>query len=115
MISQVAPTPFSLTFSESTGAISSSESTRRLWKLFRWWFPSRQRHCFRWIFLSKQGLRALTNPHVTCGSGFFDYFLFDSALVFVDYFWIKRGCVLSRIQASPMEGVSLMILEAAST
>jgi hypothetical protein len=34
MISQLAPTLFLLTFSESTGAASSSESTRHLWKLF---------------------------------------------------------------------------------
>jgi hypothetical protein len=45
-------------FSESTGAGSSSESTRHLWKVFRWWFLSRQqsfvdyflvnRGCGRW-------------------------------------------------------------------
>jgi hypothetical protein len=34
-ISESAPTPFSLTISESTGVVSASESTRHLWKVFR--------------------------------------------------------------------------------
>jgi len=53
---QAAPTPFSLTFSESIRAGSSSESTRHLWKLFRWWFLSRQQLSFCWLFLSEEGL-----------------------------------------------------------
>jgi hypothetical protein len=52
MIFLSVSTPFSLTFSESKGASNSSESTRYLWKLFRWWFLSRQQLSFRGLFLS---------------------------------------------------------------
>jgi hypothetical protein len=58
MIFQSAPTPFSLTFSESTWAASSFESTRHLWKVFRWWFSSRHLwKVFRWRFPSRHRLR----------------------------------------------------------
>jgi hypothetical protein len=114
MILKTAVAQFSLTVSKSTRAWHADESMHHLWKLFRWRFPSRHRLHFHWLFLSKQGLRALMNQRVTCGSGFVDYFWFGSGLVFVDYFWIKRG-VLSRIQASPMEGVPLTISELVPT
>jgi hypothetical protein len=65
MISQSPPTQFSLTFSNSTGVVSTSESTRHLWKVFRWWFLSRQRTSFRWLFLSHQELLVLINPRVS--------------------------------------------------
>jgi len=45
----------------------------------------------------------MMNPRVTFG------------ICFVDYFWIKRGCVLSQIQASHTEGVSLIFPESALT
>jgi hypothetical protein len=52
----------------------------------------------------------LTNTRITCGSGFVDDFWVGISLVFVDYFWIKRGCVLSRIQASPVESFRWRLL-----
>jgi len=107
MISESATTLFSLNISNSTGAASSSESTRHLWKLFRsfflvnkscgtskstrhlrkvfwWWFPSRHRLRFLWLFLSQQGLRALPNPRVTFGS------------CFVHFFVVNKGCGASK-------------------
>jgi hypothetical protein len=36
MISESAPTPFLLNFSESTGVASASEYTHHLCKVFRW-------------------------------------------------------------------------------
>jgi len=72
--SQSAPTLFSFTFSESTRAGSYFETTRPLWKVFRWWFRSQQRCNFCWLFLSQQGLWVLPNPRVTCGSCLVDFF-----------------------------------------
>jgi len=54
MISESAPTLFSLTKSESTGAMWADEFTCHLWRRFRWWFLSRQRLSFPWLFLSRQ-------------------------------------------------------------
>jgi hypothetical protein len=50
---QAAPALFSLTFSESIQAARASEYTRHIWKVFRWWFLSRQQFSFRWLFLSE--------------------------------------------------------------
>jgi len=102
-------------FSESTGAASASESTRHLWKVFRWWFPSQLRLRFRWLFLSKQGLRALPNQSVTFGRFFGDDFPVGFDSVFVDFFWVKRGWQLFRIHASPLKVVSVMISESTTT
>ena len=95
MISEAASTLFSLNISKSTRATSSSKSTRRLWKVFRWWFPSRLRVPFCWLFQSQQGLRALPNPRVTLWS------------CFVDFFRVNRCFELFRIHTSPFEVVSL--------
>jgi hypothetical protein len=51
MISEATTTQFSLTISDSTGVVCSHESRRHMWKLFLWWFLSRQRLSFRWLFL----------------------------------------------------------------
>jgi len=106
---------FSLTVSKSTGARHADESMRHLWKLFRWWFPSPHRLSFRWLFLRKQELRALSNPRVTFGRCLGDDFWVGSDLVFVDLFWVNRGCERFWIHASPLEGVSVIISESAAT
>jgi hypothetical protein len=89
MISKLTPSQFSLTFSESTGAAGAHESMCHLWKVFRWWFLSRQRLSFCWLFISQQRLCSLRNPRVTCGSGFVDDFWGDNDSVFINYFWAK--------------------------
>jgi len=99
MFLESAKTQFSLTISESLGAFYADESTRHLWKQFRW------------LFLSQQGLCAVTNPCLTYGSSFVDDFWVCSNSVFVDYFLVNRGIVRSQIQASPVEAISLMISE----
>jgi hypothetical protein len=109
MISESASTQLSLPISQSKGAGSADESKRHLCNLFHWRFPRRHRLCFRWLFLCQQRLRALTNPRVTCGSGFHDDFWAGSESVFVDYFSVNRCCGRWRIQTSPLESVSLMI------
>ena len=81
---------------------------RQLWKQFRWWFLSRQRNSFPWLFLSQQGLCALTNPCVSSGNSFGDDFLVGNETVFLDYFLVNRGYVLWRIHASALEIVSVM-------
>jgi hypothetical protein len=104
---QSTPTPISLPFSESTRTVSASKSTRHLWKMFRWWFSSRHRLCFHWLFLSQQGLAALLNPAVTIKRSFSDDFWVDNILVFVDYFWVNRGWGRWRIHASPLKDMLL--------
>ena len=110
-----APTQFSLTFSKSTGAASTSESTHHLWKVFRWLFLSQQRLTFRWLFVSQQGLWALTNPRVTFGISFVDDFEDGSGSIFIDFSYVNRGWACWRIHASPLEVVSLTIPQSAST
>jgi len=102
---------FSLTVPKSTGAGRAEESTCHLWNLFRWRFPSCHGLSFCCLFLSQQGLRALPNPRVSFGWFLGDDFWVGSELVFVDYFWVKRGCWRLQIHASPLESVSLMISE----
>jgi len=98
MISQAAPTPFSLTFFESIGGASSSECKCHLRKLFHW------------VFLNQQGLRALPNPRVTFGRCFGDDFAVSTDSIFVDFFWVNRGCELFWIHTSPLEVVLLIFL-----
>jgi hypothetical protein len=69
------------------------------WKQFRCWF------------LRLQGLFALSNPCVTCGSSFVDDFWDGSDSVFVDNFWARMCSLRCRIHASPVEAVLLMISE----
>ena len=85
-ISKTTGSQFSLTVSKSSPAGSADESMRHLWKVFRWWFLSRQRLSFCWLFLSQEGLWALTNPSVTFGIGFVDDFEDDSDSVFINSF-----------------------------
>jgi len=101
----------SLMIFESTEVVYATESTRHLWKQFHWWFLSRQRLSFRWLFLSQHGLFTLPNPHVTFESCFVDVFGVCKDSVFVDYFWVTRGFLRWRIHASLMEAVSLTISE----
>jgi hypothetical protein len=88
---------------DSTGDVCGQESRHHLWKYFHWWF------------LSLQVLCTLSNQRVTFGIGFIDDFLLGSDLVFVYYFLVNRGCVRCRIQASPLQAVSLKISESAAT
>jgi hypothetical protein len=112
---------------------------RHPWKQFRWGFLSLQRLGFHWLFMSPQGLFALSNPCVTLGSSFrwwflspqglflllnpcvprgssfVDNFWVGSDLVFIVVFWVHRGCWRCRIHASPMEAVSLRISKSTTT
>ena len=60
-------TQFSLTTSESTVALCADESTRYLWKRFRWRFVSRKQLSFPWLFLSQMRLCVVSNPNITFG------------------------------------------------
>jgi hypothetical protein len=91
MISKSTPTQF-FDFSESTRVAIADESTRYVWKAFWWRFLRHHRLSFLWIILSQQGLWALTNPRVTCGSGFVDDFWVGNDLVLVEFFWVHRAC-----------------------
>ena len=102
---------FSLTFSKPTGVGRFDKSTRHLWKLFRWRFPNRHRLSLCWLFLSEQGLRALSNHGVTFGMFLGDDFGVGSEPVFVDYLWVNMGCGSWQIHASPLESILLMISE----
>ena len=160
MISESAATQFLLTIFESQGlwamtnprvtfescffdfflvnrGCGACKSTCHLWKVFQWRFPSRHRFCFRWLFLSQQGLRGLPNhasPSKVVSLTFseskgaggssestrhllkvFQWWFLRRQQPSFCYFWIKKGFVLLRIQASPMEGVPLMISESAPT
>jgi hypothetical protein len=79
--------------------------------LFHWRFPSRQRLRSRWHFLSQQGLRAFPNPRLTFQRCLGDDFWVGNNSIFVDYFWVNKGCGSWRIHASALESVSLMISE----
>jgi len=46
---------------------------------------------------------------------FVDDFPFSTDLVFVDFFWVNKGCERFWIHASPLEGVQVMIYESAGT
>jgi len=102
-------------FCDSTGAVCADKSRHDLWKRFRWGFLNRQWLSFPRLFLSQQGLCALKNPRVTCGSGLVDDFQGDNDSIFLDYILLNRGCVLSRIHTSHVEAFSMMISESAAT
>jgi hypothetical protein len=105
MISEWAATLFSLTVYESTGVVWADESIRHLWKQFRGLFLTRRRLSFPWLFISQQGLCALTNPWVTSGNIFGDDFWEGSDSVFLDYFWVNRCCVRWGFHVSSLEAV----------
>jgi len=60
-----------------------------------------------------ESTRALcaVEPCLTRGSSFVDDFYDGNNSVFVDDFWVDRGCLCFRIHVSPLEAVSLMISE----
>jgi hypothetical protein len=60
-------------------------------------------------------LFALSNPCVTRGSSFVEDFLFVWDSVFEDDCIARMGSLRCRIQALPVEGVSLMICESPAT
>jgi hypothetical protein len=109
MISKSAANQLSLTIFESPGVVSGDQSTCQLWHWFRSWFHRRQWLHFHSQFLSQQGLGALKNLLATFGTCFFDYFPSVTDLVFVDFFWVNRGCEHFRIHASPLESVSFTV------
>jgi len=55
----------------------------------------------------------MCNPCVTRGSSFVDDFSVGSESVFIDDFYAHMGCLRCRINASPVEAVSLKMSEAA--
>jgi len=67
-ISEWSATLFSLTFSESTGAVCTEDSLCHRRKQFRGLFLTGRRLSFPLLFMSQQGLCALTNPLVTSGT-----------------------------------------------
>jgi len=81
----------------------------QLWKMFWWGVLSRQGLSFPLLFLSQQGLWALSNPCASSGSSFGDDFWVGSDSVFIDYFRVNRRCVHWRIHTSALEAVSVMI------
>jgi len=100
-----------MTFSESTGSVSASESTRHLWKVFWRRFSSWYRLCLCWLFLSQQGMAALLNPPITFERCLGDDFGVDNDFVFVDYLWVNNAWGRWQIHASPLEVVSLTFSE----
>jgi hypothetical protein len=115
MIYESAVTQFSLTISKLTGSVCAGESIRHLWKQFGWLFLRRQQLSLHWLFLSQQGLCALMNKCVTYGSSFINHFLVGNDSVFLDCFWVNRGCGRCRIHASALQAVSVMISKSAAT
>jgi hypothetical protein len=115
MIYESAVTQFTLTFSDSAGALCAYKFRRHQWKQFHWRFLSQQRLTFHWLFFSQRGLWKLENPCVACGNSFVDDFWLGRDSVFLDYFWLNRGYVRWWIHASHVEAVSLTISETAAT
>jgi hypothetical protein len=114
-ISEWWATQFSLTVYESTGAVWAHEFICHLWKQFRGLFLTGRRLSFPWLFMSQQGLCALTNPWVTSGNIFYDDFWEGSDYVFLDCFWVNRCYVRWGFHASSLEAVSEVIFEWAAT
>jgi hypothetical protein len=85
-ISESVTTQFSLIVSDAIRAVCANESMRQLWTQFRCWILSRHRLGFPWLFQTQQGLCALTNPCVTCGSSFGYHFWVGSDSLFLNYF-----------------------------
>jgi len=83
---ETAANQFSVTISNSTGAVIADQSTRHLWNRFRSRFQRREWRSFHSQFLSQQGLGALTNPRVTFGTCYVDDFPVDTDSVFVEFF-----------------------------
>jgi len=95
--------------------VCADESMRQLWKQFQWWFLSQQRLSFPRLFLTQQGLCALTNPCISSRNGFGDDFWVGSYAVFLYCFWVNRGCARWQIHASALQTVFMNISESATT
>jgi len=106
-----ASTQFSLTVCESTEAVWPDESIHQLRKQFLGLFLSGQWLKFPWLFVSQQGLCALTNPFITCESTFKGYFWVGSDSVFLICLWVNRGCVAWRIHSTPVKVISRAIFD----
>jgi hypothetical protein len=72
MVSESAATQLSVMISESTGTVCANESRIQLVRQSRWCFLSHQQLIFCLQFWSQQGLCALMNPRVSCGSSVVD-------------------------------------------
>jgi hypothetical protein len=70
---------------------------------------------FSLLFLSEQVLCALRIPCVISGSSFGGYFWVGSDSVFLDCWWVNRGCVGWRIHSSSVKAVSGAIYEWVAT
>jgi hypothetical protein len=92
-ISKWSATQFSLTFSESTGAVRAEDSFCHLCKQFSWWFLSGHRLSFPWHFLSPQVLFAVRIPCVIAGNNFGGYFWMGGDSVFLECLWVNSGYV----------------------
>jgi hypothetical protein len=84
MISEWSATQFSLTFSESTGAVCTEDSLCHRRKQFRGLFLTGRRLRFPLLFMSQQGLCGLTNPFITSESTFEGFLCVDTVSVFLD-------------------------------
>jgi len=65
--------------------------------------------------MSQQGLCGMTNPFVTSKSSFGGYFWVGSDSVFLDVFWVNKGCARWGFLVSSLETVSVMISKLAAT
>jgi len=70
---------------------------------------------FSLTIYERTGLCALMNPSVNSASSFGDDFWVGGDSVFLEYFWVNRGSVPCRIQASALQAVLVMISESAVT
>jgi hypothetical protein len=109
MIYEWSATQFSLTFSESTGAVSTEDSLCHRWQQFQGLFVTGRQLSFPWLFMSQQRLCALTNPLVTSGNIFGDDFWEGSDSVFLYCFWVNRCCASWGFLLSSLETVFVTI------
>jgi hypothetical protein len=114
-VSEWAASQFFLTVYDSTGAVGADESIHHKWRVFRGLLLIGQRLGFSRLFMSHQGLLGLPNPIATCESCFGGYIWMGSESVFLDYLWVKRGCVGWRMHSSPVKRVSGAIFDSAAS
>jgi hypothetical protein len=114
-ISKWAPSQFSFTVYESTGAVGADESIRHMWKEFRGLLLSGQRLSFPRLFMSHQGLFGLPNPFATCASSFGGYIWMGNESVFLHCLWVNRGCGGWRIHSAHVKRVVRATSEWAAT
>jgi len=114
-ISDWSGTQFSLTFSESTGAVRAEDSFCHLSKQFPWRFLSGQQLIFLRLFLSQQVLCSLRIPSVISGNSLREDFWLVRDSVFLDVFWVNRCCARWGFLLSSLETVSVTISEWSAT